>query len=298
MHVAQLARTISAAASSCRADTGANTLVIATPSAARMPRNRAMAAVSNGTRSRPSNSIPPSTMTAPAETAAAAVARPAEHRPDGCVAGPPILITAARRSGRRSSTALVACVVPSITWLIRAGSAPGTASTASRAAVMPPVMSGVPGTLALASTRSAASRMTASVLVPPTSMPRRQFRRVRHRRAPPRAGNRSRSRTPAARPRRPARGPPERMAGERDHRDPLAVPEHLGGDRVGGLAVQHRNQVGHRGEHAAAFQRDQVLVLQLQPDQPACVRARGPRPRRCRGRTHRWCAARRPLPCR
>jgi len=41
----------------------------------------------------------------------------------------------------------------------------------SIAAVIPPVMSGVQGTLALASTWSSRSSITASVLVPPTSMP-------------------------------------------------------------------------------------------------------------------------------
>jgi hypothetical protein len=71
------------------------------------------------------------------------------------VAGPPILITATRRRFLRSSTALVACVVPSMTWLIRRGSTPGVASTASMAAMIPLVISGVPGTLALAITRSA-----------------------------------------------------------------------------------------------------------------------------------------------
>ena len=63
--------TISAAASSCRAETGAKTLVMATPSAvpATSPRNRAMASVSSGARSCPSNSMPPPTITAPAEIA-------------------------------------------------------------------------------------------------------------------------------------------------------------------------------------------------------------------------------------
>jgi len=63
--------TTSAASSSCRGETGAKTLVIATPSAAwpACPRNRAMASVSSGDRSWPSNSIPPSTIVAPTETA-------------------------------------------------------------------------------------------------------------------------------------------------------------------------------------------------------------------------------------
>src|SRR5499426_3914642 len=229
-----------------------------------------MASVSRGDMSRPSNSMPPSTIVVPTEMASV---RSRGHPNIGRtlrVAGPPILITATRRRFRRSSTALVAWVVPSMTWLIRRGSAPGACSTVSIALVIPPVMSGVHGTLALATTRSAGSMITASVLVPPTSMPRRcsgtgmgellhgQVIEVVAERPRPGHGD-------------PALGPPDRIACESDHRHPLPVPQYLGGDRVGGLPVQHRDQVGHRGEHAPAFQRHQVLVLQLQPDQPAYV---------------------------
>src|SRR5215470_16345400 len=264
--------TTSAASSSCRGETGANTLVMTMPSAAppTSPRNRAMASVSTGDRSRPSNSMPPSTIVAPTEMVSV---RSRGHPNIGLtlwVAGPPILITATRRRFRRSSTALVAWVVPSMTWLIRCGSAPGACSTVSRAAVIPPVMSGVQGTLALATMRSARSMITASVFVPPTSMPRRcsgtgigellhgQVIEVIAERPWPGHGD-------------PALGPPDGIAGESNHRHPLAVPQHLAGDRIGGLAVHDRDQVGHRGAHAPAFQRHQVLVLQLQPDQPARV---------------------------
>src|SRR5262249_666533 len=263
---------MSAGSSSCRGETGANTLVMTMPWAAppTSPRNRAMASVSRGDRSRPSNSMPPSTIVVPTEMMSV---RSRGHPNIGLtlwVAGPPILITATRRRFRRSSTALVAWVVPSMTWLIRRGCTSGVCSTVSIAPVIPPVMSGVHGTLALATTRSAGSMITASVLVPPTSMPRRysgagmgellhgQVIEVVAERPRPGHGD-------------PRLGPPDRIAGEGDHRPPLAVPQHLGGNRVGGLAVQHRDQVGHRGEHAPAFQRHQVLVLQLQPDQPACV---------------------------
>src|SRR6201986_1986312 len=61
-----------------------------------------------------------------------------------------------------------------MTWLIRCGSTPGVPSTASIAATIPDVMLAVPGTLALGITRSAASMITAAVLGPPTSTPRRQ----------------------------------------------------------------------------------------------------------------------------
>src|SRR5262245_63718097 len=104
-----------------------------------------------------------------------------------------------------------------MTWLIRRASAPGACSTVSIAPVIPPVMSGVHGTLALATTRSAASMITASVLVPPTSMPRRWsgpgtgellnglvVELVAER---PRPGNVNA-----------ALGPPDGIAGEGDHR--------------------------------------------------------------------------------
>src|SRR6516164_7140540 len=264
--------TTSAAISSCRGETGANTLVMTMPSAAAptLPRNRAMASVSRGDRSRPSNSMPPSTIVVPTEMVSV---RSRGHPNIGLtlwVAGPPILITATRRRFRRSSTALVAWVVPSMTWLIRRGSAPGAVRTVSIALVIAPVMSGVQGTLALAMTRSAGSMITASVFVPPTSIPRRYsgagtgellhgliVELVAERARPGHID--------------PALGPPDRIAGEGDQGDPLAVPDRLGEDRVGGLAVEHCDQVRHRREHTAAFQRHQVLVLQFQPDQPAHV---------------------------
>src|SRR5580693_1005348 len=157
-----------------------------------------------------------------------------------------------------------------MTWVIRCRSASGARSTVSIAAVIPPVMSGVPGTLALAITRSAPSMITASVLVPPTSTPRRQSGagtgallygqvvKVVAERAG--AGDRDAS-----------LGPPHRVAGEGDHHYPLAVLDPFRRDRIGRLHVQHRDQVRHRGQHAAPFQCHQVLVLQFQPDEAARV---------------------------
>src|SRR6516225_6503111 len=143
-----------------------------------------------------------------------------------------------------------------MTWLIRPGSVPAALSTASIAATIPPVMSGVPGTLALAITRSAVSMITASVLVPPTSTPRRQSGggtgQLLHGQVVEVVAERAR---PGERD--PLLGPPDRIAGEGDHRDPLAV-----GD-----------QLGDGGEHPAALERHQVLVLEFQPDQAALVRA-------------------------
>src|SRR6185369_15342137 len=42
-----------------------------------------------------------------------------------------------------------------------------------------------------------------------------------------------------------ALGPPDRITGKGDHGDTLSILDPLGGDRVGGLAIQHRDQVRH-----------------------------------------------------
>src|SRR5215475_13293454 len=137
-----------------------------------------------------------------------------------------------------------------MTWLIRCGSTPGVPSTASIAATIPDVRSAVPGTLALAITRSAASMITASVLVPPTSTPRRQSGggtgELLHGQVVELVAERTRPGD-----RDPLLGPPDRVAAEGDHGDPLAVGDQLGRDRARRLAVQHRDQVRHRGEHLA-----------------------------------------------
>src|SRR4029079_2164159 len=138
-----------------------------------------------------------------------------------------------------------------MTWLIRCGSTPGVPSTASIAATIPDVMSAGPGTLALASTRWRPASVRAWGLVPPTSTPRRQSGggtgELLHGQVVELVAERAR---PGDRDSRLV--PPYGAAGEGDHRDPLAVGDPLGHDGVGRLAVQHADQVGHRGEHLAA----------------------------------------------
>src|SRR5207244_2245414 len=133
------------------------------------------------------------------------------------------------------------------------------ARTASTAARMPAVTSAVVGTLALPRSRSSRSRTTASVLVPPTSTPRRRSpdrMKLLHRDVVelvpegPRAGDVQS-----------ALAPPDGVAGEGDHRHPLAVAEALGRDGLGGLGVDHRDDVGDHGQGPAALQGHQVLVL-------------------------------------
>ena len=47
-----------------------------------------------------------------------------------------------------------------------------------------------------------------------------------------------------------------------EHAHPLTVAQPLGGDRLGGLAVHHADQVGHDGHHLAVAAGDEVLVLE------------------------------------
>jgi alkyldihydroxyacetonephosphate synthase len=58
----------------------------------------------------------------------------------------------------------------------------------------------------------------------------------------------------------PARRPPDRVARERDDANALAVAEPLGGDRLGRLRVDDRDQIRHRGEHAVAFPGDETEI--------------------------------------
>ncbi len=88
--------------------------------------------------------------------------------------------------------------------------------TASSAATMPPVTSGVVGTLALASTRSVAVE-DHGVGVGPADVDAESVVKRWHRRAPPRARSRSRSRTRAARP------SPARTGSARSGRNAIAI---------------------------------------------------------------------------
>ena len=235
------------------------------------PRNRAIASASNGARSRPSNSMPPPTIVAPTADRVGQVARPVEHRPDRVRRGAPILITATRRSLRRSSTALVACVVPSITCVIRLESTPGARSTASSAAVMPPVTSGVHGDLGLGQhpvggvedhgVGVGAADVDAEAAV------KRGTGELLHRDVVEVVAER-------ARPGRlPARAAVRQTGSQRIAITVTRWPYRTRsvGDRLGGLAVQHRDQVGHGREHPALLEGHQVLVLHLEADQPARV---------------------------
>src|SRR5437660_686757 len=150
--------------------------------AARMP------ALSNGTIGRPSYSCPPSSMTTSPRTSSARSSGQSTNGGSDALAGRPMRTAATRVRPRRWTTALVKWVVPIMTALIVvAGSASSArsvgglfgmrlgsvASSSDSARVTPPVTSAVVGVFTAATTRSP-SRRTASVLVPPTSMPIRR----------------------------------------------------------------------------------------------------------------------------
>ncbi len=172
-------RTIAAASSSHDAFSGENTAAMATEwmPASRIRRAAArMPVPSNGTSGRPSNSWPPSSITTSARTRFARSSGQSTKGGSEAPEGRPMRTAATRPRSRRCTTALVKWVVPIITaWASRA---PGACATSSaRARVMPVVTSGVVGVFTPAATASSSSR-TASVLVPPTSMPMRRLTRT------------------------------------------------------------------------------------------------------------------------
>lgn len=166
---------ISAARSSIALVTGENTEVTA---AVLSPRARIPAVMrinsfsSSGAISRLSNSWPPRTMNVcrPSVVARSSGQSTIGGRPR--VAGRPRRTAATSSSRLRSTTALVKCVVPIITASMSATEAPVRLSKSRRTAVMPPLTSAVVGDLQSLRTAMPSMR-TASVLVPPTSMPMR-----------------------------------------------------------------------------------------------------------------------------
>src|SRR5258707_13061797 len=91
------------------------------------------------------------------------------------VAGAAMRIRPTRLRLWRSRIAFVQWVVPSMACLIAPGSRPGCPSTNPWSALrMPLVTSGVVGDLKLASKSERSFNTTASVFVPPTSIPRRK----------------------------------------------------------------------------------------------------------------------------
>ena len=103
--------------------------------------------------------------------------RPITKRRQRAAAGNPMRIAATRASPCRCTTALTKWVVPITTASIAPRATAGCADSSPSAVTMPVVTSSVVGVLTAWTTRPSASR-TASVLVPPTSIP---IRRISHR---------------------------------------------------------------------------------------------------------------------
>src|SRR5215467_5119488 len=124
----------------------------------------------------------------------------------------------------------------------------GTAASRWRSAVtMPPVTSSVVGVFTAWSTRSSSTR-TASVLVPPTSMPMR--RRVtgshKHRREVEVVAEGPRTDVVET-----LRGTEHGRPRQRHHRHALAIPQELGSHRLAGHAVEKTDEIrGHHARHA------------------------------------------------
>ena len=199
-------------------------MATASTSSPRSSRNLASSPRPNSANSCPLNSEPPSTMTFPARTVDLRSAGQSKSGGIEWLAGPATRTTATRYKPCRSSTALVACVVPSITWVIRSRDTLGARTTESRTDDTPSCVSDVVGVFALARTRSLTSRTTASVLVPPTSIPTRRSTLPVIARGD-RGGSRRRSRRRVA---QPLPGPGRRPTGSVRETQPLLPAGHIG----------------------------------------------------------------------
>ena len=166
-------RTISPAASSHSAVNGEKTLAIPTdviPDSAISRAAFRISSASKSTSGRPSYSCPPSIMKTRPRTILARSSGQSTNGGRDALAGRPIRTAATGFRSRRCITALVKCVVPIITASIRPGPSSIPDTRSFKAFKMPPVTSSVVGVLTPATTESSWIK-TASVLVPPTSIP-------------------------------------------------------------------------------------------------------------------------------
>src|SRR4051794_958469 len=172
------------------------------------------------------------------------------------LAGMPMRIAATFINCRRCTTALMKCVVP-ITTASTGSRAAGSARSALRASRMPEVTSMVVGRLTVKTTLSPSSS-TASVLVPPTSIPMRRI--------PLDSKNRTKIQVVAkgagADELQPARAGQHLGRLQRHHGDALAVADGLGADGVARDAFEHADQVGTHRDRLLLAPGDDPLVLE------------------------------------
>ena len=163
-------RSTAAARFSCASDTGENTLVTATDSKPSSRTTRATSRISSSDSaliSRPSNSLPPCTRKSRTRMASFSSSGQSAMQLMAVVAGAPTRSAATLLRRLRSTMA---------NPIFLAASAPICVITSCMAATMPPMTSSVVGLFVAATRLRSPSMITASVFVPPTSMPRRHVR--------------------------------------------------------------------------------------------------------------------------
>src|SRR5436190_13145614 len=187
------------------------------------------------------------------------------------LAGMPIRIAATFIRFRRWTTALMKCVVP-ITTASTGPRATGSARSAFRASRMPDVTSCVVGRLTAKTTLSPSSS-TASVLVPPTSIPMRRI--TLHSSASALFENGTEiqvvTKGAGADEFEAARAGQDGGSGQRHHRDALAVAHRLGADRMTRDALEHADQVGRHRHRLAFAPGDDPFVLEREFQPGAAV---------------------------
>src|SRR5689334_17660852 len=236
-----------------------------------------MPASLKGAIGRPSYSCPPSSMNTAPRTCSARSGGQSQNGGSEALAGNPIRTAATRARSRRCTTALMKWVVPMTTpsILLRAISGPRVSSPS--AVTTPVVTSDVVGVLTACATFPFSS-ITASVLVPPTSIPIRRIALW----ALVEDGAEVELVTEGARPDmiEPLRRQENRRRGKHDDGDPPAIPDGFRAECFARYGVQHADQFGgHRDRGLVAPRHDPfVLERDLKPRSAVFVEAFNRRP--------------------
>src|SRR6266542_850197 len=187
------------------------------------------------------------------------------------LAGMPIRTAATFIKFRRWTTALMKCVVP-ITTASTGPRAAASARNAFRASRMPDVTSFVVGRLT-ANTTLSPSSSTASVLVPPTSIPMRRINL--HSSASALFENGTEIQVVAkgagADEFEAARAGQDGGSGQRHNGDTLSVADRLGADRMARDALEHADQVWRHRDGLAFAPGDDPFVLKREFQPRAAV---------------------------
>src|SRR5438874_5636695 len=175
------------------------------------------------------------------------------------LAGNPIRTAATRARSRRCTTALTKWVVPITTPSILLRAISGRRVSSASAVTMPVVTSDVVGALMACATLPSSS-ITASVLVPPTSMPIRRIDLC----ALVEDGAEVEIVTEGARSDmiEPLRREENRRRGEHDHRDPPAISDGFGAECFARYGVQHADQFGRHCDRRVVAPSHDPLVLE------------------------------------